>query len=77
MYFTGLGDLPTSLPMEVVGGLKIFVQRNSYLLIGGGGLMMFMATTTEVLGVACIVAAVAIQYIRRGPDDPAPGTRPA
>jgi hypothetical protein len=45
--------------------------------VGGGVLMMFMSTTTDLLGVACIVAAVAVQFIRRGPGDPAPGTRPA
>lgn len=37
LYFTGLADVPSSLPMEAVGGVKIFVQRNSYLLLGGGG----------------------------------------
>ncbi|MCC7536105.1 MAG: OmpA family protein [Deltaproteobacteria bacterium] len=33
----GLGDGGArALPFEVVGGLKIFVERNSYLMIGGG-----------------------------------------
>jgi outer membrane protein OmpA-like peptidoglycan-associated protein len=36
-YLTGLANVPASLPMEIVGGIKIFVQRNSYLLLGGGG----------------------------------------
>lgn len=35
-YLTGLGDLPASLPWETVAGLKVFVQRNSYLMVGGG-----------------------------------------
>jgi OOP family OmpA-OmpF porin len=34
-YTTGLGNL-NALPWEVVGGIKVFVQRNSYLLLGGG-----------------------------------------
>jgi len=66
----------------LAAGVQGWLRRRTeplerWLLIGGGVLMMFMSTTTDVLGVACIVAAVAIQYIRRGPDDPAPGTRPA
>ncbi|MDP3276391.1 MAG: OmpA family protein [Deltaproteobacteria bacterium] len=36
LYLTGLADVPASLPWEVVAGVKIFVQRNSYLLLGGG-----------------------------------------
>jgi TRAP-type uncharacterized transport system fused permease subunit len=66
----------------LAAGVQGWLRRRTeplerWLLIGGGVLMMFMSTTTDVLGVACIVAAVAIQFIRRGPDDPAPGTRPA
>lgn len=37
MYVSGFADVPASLPWEVSGGIKIFVQRNSYLLLGGGG----------------------------------------
>jgi TRAP-type uncharacterized transport system fused permease subunit len=66
----------------LAAGVQGWLRRRTeplerWLLIGGGVLMMFMSTTTDVLGVACIVAAVAIQFIRRGPGDPAPGTRPA
>ncbi len=35
MYTNALGDT-AAMPMEAVGGLKIFVQRNSYLMIGAG-----------------------------------------
>lgn len=34
-YVSSFGNT-NALPWEVVGGLKIFVQRNSYLLLGGG-----------------------------------------
>ncbi len=36
LYLTSLGSVPRSLPFEVVLGMKIFVERNSYLMLGGG-----------------------------------------
>ncbi len=35
-YVNGFGDALATTPMEAVGGAKIFVDRNSYLFLGGG-----------------------------------------
>ena len=35
-YVNGFGNALATTPMEAVGGAKIFVDRNSYLFLGGG-----------------------------------------
>ncbi len=58
--------------------LKRTSRPERWLLVVGGVLMMFMSTTTDVLGLCCIAAAVAMQFARRGARaGPAAGTGPA
>jgi|LNFM01.1.fsa_nt_gb OOP family OmpA-OmpF porin len=52
-YTSALGNL-NALPWEAVGGIKVFVQRNSYLLLGGGTRIPLGNANAAALGRAFI-----------------------